>query len=508
MSNSNLPARIFDVSKYATPNWNGTDPAEGTGEAPFFGQDVVSHIHTSIGRIGLTSKAYLSIDEATNDSITNAERMRKDCGIMEPLEARQRATALLNWHVEPEDSTSADQKILAQELTKIIARTARFTEFRRFMLEAIFYGRYGAAITYSKDWINGKRRTFASRCEPRHGDKLVFRYDDGEHTYPAGQVGIKVADRGPTTSSRLRTNDPRSQLQYTEQGMVYWLSPAERKVFVVHKHHTEDAPFHEPRMMGRIHGVGVRDRIYWTWYAMVECLQRVLEFLDRCALGVQIWRYPAGNTIAEKKVKEAAQSYVAGGRSIIFCPVFPNEQADMFGVEHVEPGLAGVDSMLQVIKEFFGHKMKRYILGQTLSSEADSTGLGSGVADAHLATLADIIQYDAINLEETLTQDFLRNIQLWNFPKSAGYWMRFKIDTESDDAQKKMEGFKSAWDMGFRLKASDVADVIGASLATEDDDQLFNPQVVASIKQNKDQRRPVGDEAAEEYFKKNGVTAA
>jgi len=168
--------------------------------------------------------------------------------------------------------------------------------------------------------------------------------------------------------------------------------------------------------------------------------------------------------------------------------------------------MAGVDSMLTVIKEFFGHKIKRYILGQTLTSEADATGLGSGVADAHMATYADIIQYDSINQEESLTEDFLRPIQLWNFPSSAMYYLRFKIDTESEDAERKMQGFKQAWDMGMRIKAADVADVIGASIATDEDQQLFNPQVALAIDQAKKEKN-LKDQILENYYKQTGVTS-
>ncbi len=88
-------------------------------------------------------------------------------------------------------------------------------------------------------------------------------------------------------------------------------------------------------------------------------------------------------------------------------------------------------------------KMKRYILGQTLTSEAEATGLGSGVADAHLATFADIVAYDARNLEETLTEDFVLPIQRWNFPKSDRFYMRFVIDTESPDAEGKLKAIKA-----------------------------------------------------------------
>jgi phage gp29-like protein len=270
----------------------------------------------------------------------------------------------------------------------------------------------------------------------------------------------------------------------------------------------EDSPFEEPRFAGSIHGVGVRSKIYWTWYAMTECLQRVLEYLDRSSMGVEIWKFPANNPRAEEKVRQAAIQHVGGGRSIVLCPVYPGEQADMYGVEHIEPGMAGVDSILNVIKEFFGHKIKRYICGQTLTSEAESTGLGSGVADAHLATFADIISYDARNLEETLTEDFLRPIQTWNFPRSQNIYMRFVIDTESDNPDKKLEALKNAWDMGMRIKASDIADAVGCSVPGDDEKQVFNPQIVGAMDQMTagEGKKSFEESIAESYYKAVGVS--
>lgn len=494
-----LPAQIFNVQDF--------DPASRfPGAPPLFGQDAVPHVYTSLGRYGMASHAYLNADEATNHSRTNANRMRVDCGIMEPLEARQRSSALLNWHIEPENAKSADQKILAQKLTQIVARTRRFTEMRRFLNEAIWYGRYAAALRYGAGFVDGHKRIFPVSVEPRHGDKLVFRYDDGTHEFPAGQVGIRIGARR-STNFRLDT-DRGKQIMPTEHGLVYWLNAAERRTVVVHKHQIEDSPFEEPRFAGSIHGVGVRSKIYWTWYAMTECLQRVLEYLDRSALGVEIWKFPANNPRAEAQVKAAATQHIGGGRSVVLCPVYVGEQQDMFGVEHIEPGMAGVDSILNVIKEFFGHKIKRYICGQTLTSEAEATGMGSGVADAHLATFADIVAYDARNLEETLTEDFLRPIQVWNFPKSQAIYMRFVIDTESDNPDKKLQAMKNAWDMGMRLKSSDVADMVGISIPTEDDDQIFNPQITQMIDQSREgnKKASFGDQVSENYYKKVGVS--
>lgn len=162
------------------------------GTPPNFGQMPVPHIFTMAGRFSLVSKAYLNADEALLHDSQNAERMRVDCGIMESLEARQRAVALLNRHIEPEDPKSFQQKELAEQLTSILQRTPRFLEMRRNLREATWYGRYGIALQYSSQIIGGHRRIAARRWEPRHGDKLVFRYDDGTFVTDPEVVGIRV----------------------------------------------------------------------------------------------------------------------------------------------------------------------------------------------------------------------------------------------------------------------------------------------------------------------------
>jgi phage gp29-like protein len=164
-------------------------------------------------------------------------------------------------------------------------------------------------------------------------------------------------------------------------------------------------------------------------------------------------------------------------------PVWPGDQADMYGVEHIEPGLAGVDRLLTVIKEFFQHKMKRYILGQILTSEAEATGLGSGVADAHLQTFSDIVEYDAKNLEETVSTDYLRPVQLFNFPQSRRILLRFRLMTEGDKAKEKMSLIKDAWDIGMPIRESDIATASGLVLPKPGERFVCNPQIYGAIQQ-------------------------
>ncbi len=315
------------------------------GTPPNWGEQVVPHIMTVSGQSGLAGRAYLNADEALMHDPQNAERMRADCGIMECIEARERAVALLNWHIEPEDDKSQEQKALALTLKKIIERTPRFVELRRWLAEAIWYGCNGAALQYASKEIGGCRRIAVQRWEPRNGDKFVFRYDDGTRNYSPDQVGIRIGLGGIYQDKLYSWASKTKKIEYTQRGMVYWFDRLERQTVILHKHMVEDGPFENPMLSGRIHGVGIRTRIYWTWYAMVECMQRALEYLDRSAFGVELWRYPANNSKAKIDTERAATKSVGGGRSVVLVPVPPGEDSSLYGVEHIEPGLQGsIDS--------------------------------------------------------------------------------------------------------------------------------------------------------------------
>lgn len=473
MDSSRQPASIIQAATF--------DPATGTSAPPNFGQEIVPHIHTASGRYGIASHAYLNMDEALRDSRQNAERMRADCGIMECVEQRQRAVALLPWHIEPDDAKDPAQQELAATMTAILEETPRFTEMRRNLQEAIWFGRSCVANQFGADTVRGQWRTVVKTWEPRHGDKLIFRFDDGSREVDPQQVGIRVSAAYRTNYQNSRVvGGAKSKIQPTETGLVYWFDRWERQTIIVHKHMVEDGPFEDPRMAGRIHGIGIRDRIYWTWYAMVECLQRVVEYLDRAAFGVEIWPYQAGNARSKAETEKAAIGAMGGGRTVILAPLPAGDDPERYMPHRMEPGLGGVATTMEIIRTYFGHKIKRYVLGQTLSSEADATGMGSGVADAHLATLADILSYDARNLEETITKDLLRPLQLWNFRHTGSVKLKFKIDTESDNVRERLEAIKNSWSMGLKIKADELYSIVGTPKPDPDDEVLSNPQIAAA----------------------------
>ena len=152
------------------------------------------------------------------------------------------------------------------------------------------------------------------------------------------------------------------------------------------------------------------------------------------------------------------------------------EAAGLFDVRHVEPGMAGAQTLQTLLQEYYGHRIKRYILGQTLSSEPDGTGMGSGVADIQLDTLMGIVRYDASNHDETMTYEYVEHVKNFNFPHAADIHVRFVSEIDTPDTEKKMQGFRDAWEMGARIKESDVLDLIGAAVPQDNDVVLQNQQ--------------------------------
>lgn len=454
------------------PNVKSRDPARGIkGAPPGFGMPVMPHVMTFQGLISNLAKVYRNPDEAYRHSKDNARYMRNDCTVMECLEARQRCVALLNWHLEPEDENSPLQKKLVDDLTAIIRRTSRFVEYRRSLQEAVWFGRSAINNLFNWDYVHGQQRLIVRKWRPINGDKLLFRQDIpgvNEEGWDPDQIGIRVA-------GNFKPGDlvGPHKVVATDQGMGYFLEDWERRAIVLHKHMVEDAAYESPIDAGAIHGVGVRSRIYWAWYQKQEALAMLVEYLERVGQGFTIWYYPLGNP--EGKAKAEAAAMESHQNNNILVPIPEGEEKSQYGIDRIEPNAAGVESLKSIVHDLFGHQIKRYILGQILSSESEATGLGSGVADLHLETFNQIIRYDATNLEESLTTDFVEPLKLFNFPGSQRVYVRFVIDTESPEVEKKLQAYHMAWEMGLKLKPAEVAGMIGSSIPTDGEEVLQNP---------------------------------
>lgn len=463
---SEIPIQPADpasaVGKWLLSHFENVDPAGfSPGAAPGFGLQMVPQATTFNGILSSAANNYLNPDEAYQDSLDNTELMLKDLGIANALEARKRMVALLPVDVEPEDSTDPHQRAVAAFLLKCLNRIPLFTHYRYWLQDAIWTGRAGIQNRYA--WVDvGKFRVCLPK--PRHhddngwkpinGDKFLFRNDlaDTERGQYADQCGIRV----------MRARLPerlQDRVEATTEGDAIFLKPWERDRIIIHKHDIQDADFNRPQWAGRLHGVGLRNHIYREWWMKQECLAFLLLYLERSAGGTEIYTYPDGDADALAKMKQAAKEKQRN--NVLFFPRPVGDDAALYDYNVVENGITGLDAIKDLIQGYFNPRMTQRILGQTLTTEAQATGLGSGVADAHLDTLQHIINFDARCQEETLTSQLLWPIQMWSLPETCGQKYRVRLQTDDDDAKARLESIQAAFSMGCRVAEAEVLQVAG-----------------------------------------------
>ena len=464
--------------------WMRGSGGDGKYNAPNGGKYPVAHIETFMNRYSSLARVYRDYDEALLDSRDNARYMWNDVGIRECIDARKRMVQLLNWHVEPENEHSHSEREFCATLEKTMRRIRHFSEYRYVMQNAIWLGKMGIQHRWQAQVVNGRsvwmpfgRHQDDWGWRPLHGDKLVFRQARPSMTPGSyeGQLGIRV---GSTYKAGDLIN-ARWRVEPTDYGLAYFLSPQERRLLTVHKHHVEDAAFEDGLRAGAIHGVGIRSVIYWEWVQKQETMAFLMEFLERMSGGIQIWKYPQGNKQALDEVRTAAENYNSGQEHALLVPVPMGENGTQYGVDVVEPGFQGIETLQNLLTTYFNHRIKRYCLGQVLSSEAESTGLGSGVADLHTDTLLQIIKSDATMHEESLTTETGETIVKINVQKGVwsdpGFQPRIVLETEDSDIDKKLQAWGELMDRGIKFCLKDVYELAGARMPTSEDQVTPDP---------------------------------
>ena len=151
------------------------------------------------------------------------------------------------------------------------------------------------------------------------------------------------------------------------------------------------------------------------------------------------------------------------------------EDGQSYGIEMIQPNMAGAETLKGLLMEYWGDQIMRYVLGQTITNKPQAGGFGSDLPQIQLGSYLQIIKYDAINLGETMTTDIVTPLKEFNYPQFAEIPVRFVVDTESEDMEAKLAAWKQAYDVGVKTKASDWLKMIGASKPEEDDEVIQNP---------------------------------
>lgn len=430
-----------DLAERGAPLPEPPQPAPpGQGALPP-GQNVFvfPHHDTFLAKWNTQSGIYrYTFDEAVRHSRQNAIAYRRDPIVYDALQSRVMPTAGLSWHLEARDDYDPLDAEHAKRCRDAIDETPNLQGLLfSLLMGTLWTGRAATSLVYDWDYTGGYRRAVVRNHFPINGDKVVFRY--------TGEVGILVG--GQYKGSWLPT----------DRGRAHICTPEERQLLIVHEHEKEDADYQDAEMAGRIHGVGIRDRLYWTLYMKQRVLAWLMQFLEKVGKGgIWIFYFESGNDASLREVRQFAEE--ANNNTAFLFPRYADGKTGP-GVERLEPVLAGVDMLFKLVDGYFDVIIRRLILGQSLSSDAAGTGLGSGVAAFHQETLNRILKFDARNLQETLTRDLVKVISRHIDPgRRPPRWV-FEVDRPN--VGEHLEAAGRFFEMGGEIATDPLRSVLG-----------------------------------------------
>jgi phage gp29-like protein len=403
---------------------------------------VVPHEQTFSALMNTATQNYSwPFDEALFDNVDNAIAMRYDPVIMEPLETRLRSTALLTWHLEPEDA--ADSKLVeaAADLEKRIRRMPRLHDLFMSVLDTTTWtGRGGAQIMY-KWWRNaaGRMGLVPTNHVPIDGDKLVFMYD--------GRVGVRVHG----TYADQQTN------VISDFGRVHIFTPEERQVLLLHRYRPEDASYFRPRKAGAINGVGLRERLYWFWAFKNLIMGLLADYLKWFAQGLTIYYYELGNPAAYEEVR--ARATENAGKPFLLFPRERTGEPNYKPVERFDPSTASTQLMTTLITEYLDGVIRRMILATGGTTLGGPSGLADAPAEVLERTGDAVIKYDATGFQDSLTQDFVSVVNAYTYP---GYpTPRWVFEIDSPNVAQIIDAAKFYLEVGGQVGADSLQKLLG-----------------------------------------------
>lgn len=452
-------------------------------------------------------------DEAVKHSRADALVMMHDPFLMGLLQERKLSVASLKWHLEVPDEHDPEQAEVADTLTQSVRATPHLQNLLMSLLDALWWGRAGVQVQWgwrdvsvkkagpaspfarpapgkppagsSPDGLPSdpqgtgdslppaaapvqKRRALVVRQHtPVHGDKIGHRFDGTPY------VLVNAAH-----SSQL----PRADVVLTTAGRGLLLSGSWRERFLLHRHVAEDTDFFlEADQSEALYGRGLRHVIFWLNFLRLEYEEWATTYMERVGLGLTLWLYDASNPQALAEAQQSAKDN--SRKSNLFVPVWPGRSGQMQGgVERVETPTAGVEALRSMI-ERIEEKIERFVVGQTLSSDTEGSGLGgTGVADLHAATKHKITSFDANNLADSLTQDWVRVALRWTYADRPDLWdlpVRWVFDLDSVDPAKQLEAVATAAGLGVTFKAQEVRGLTGLSDPADGDEVVGGKQAPA-----------------------------
>lgn len=228
---------------------------------------------------------------------------------------------------------------------------------------------------------------------------------------------------------------------------------------------------HRPRLKSGVPARGGLARLVAAAYMCKSyTLTDWLAFAEVFGMPLRIGRYAPGATPADIATLVTAVANIGTDAAAVIPTTMDIQFAQL---PKTSDGGAIVYSNLA---DWLDRQVSKAVLGQTMTTDAQSAGLGSNSAEVHNEVRTDIQINNAKQLANTLNRDLVKPYIDLNFGVQDAY-PRVKLDVvEPDDIGTLTQALSLLVPLGLRVGASGVRDKLGLPDPGEDEELLHTAQ--------------------------------
>lgn len=321
------------------------------------------------------------------------DELKRDAHAGAVLAKRKLAVTSRPWDVEPASKAAPD--VGTAELVKGALEYLRFNHICKRLLEATLKGYAVSEVM----WELRDGKVLPKAVIARDPRRFVFNID--------GELRLRTA-----------TN------------MVEGEELPPRK-FIVHRRGADDdSPY----------GTGIGGMLFWPVFFKRNTITFWLTFADKFGSPTALGKYPNGALQPEQNKLLAALQAISQDAGVIV--------PEGMTIELLEAARSGSVDTYEKLVRYMDEQMSKAVLGETMSTTAASTGLGSNQAGVQNDVRLEVAKDDGDELDETLNETLVRWIVEFNAPGAA--LPKVKHDfAEPEDLVQRATRDKALGEMGW-----------------------------------------------------------
>lgn len=373
----------------------------------------------------LASILQAAADGNAHDYLTLAEEMEeRDPHYGSVLGTRKRAVEGLPVHVEAASDDAADVRLA--DAVRALVRRPVFDELIGDALDALGKGYSVSEIMWDRSGTTWEPESY------RHRDPRFFQFDD---------------ESGLQKLGLLDDSQPGQPL------------PMPAYKFITHV----------PRLKSGIPLRGGLARlIAFGWICKAYTVKDWVAFCEVFGMPLRLGRYGPGASERDVAILRQAVANIGSDAAA----VLPRSMEIEF--EQISSGGSGSSDLFERLADWVDRQTSKAVLGQTMTTDAQSTGMGSNQASVHDDVRGDILTADARQLSATLNRDLVRAYIDLNWgPQKAYPKLELQV-IEPEDLDALANQLKILVPLGFKVGMSTVRDKWGLP-DPDDDEELLQP---------------------------------